>query len=132
MIVADTNLIAYLLIPGEHTKQVEQVIKKDSEWIAPQLWQSEFRNVLSTYMRKKLISLENAIYLTELAEDIMTSPEYMVSSEHILALANESGCAAYDCEYVALSQLLNMPLLTYDQKILTHFPAIACSPSKWL
>ncbi len=45
MIVVDTNIIAYLLLPSDYTHLAEQVIMKDSGWIAPYLWQSEFRNI---------------------------------------------------------------------------------------
>lgn len=37
MIVADTNLIADLLIEGEHTEQAESILNTDSEWVAPHL-----------------------------------------------------------------------------------------------
>ncbi len=52
MIVADTNLIVYLHINGDKSPTALQVLEKDSTWIVPPLWQSEFRNVLAAYMRK--------------------------------------------------------------------------------
>ncbi len=46
MIVVDTNLLAYLLLPTSHTAEADAVLLKDPDWIAPALIHSEFRNVL--------------------------------------------------------------------------------------
>ena len=52
MIVVDTNVIAYLLIPGQHTAAARGTLARDAEWAAPLLWRSELRNVLALYLRK--------------------------------------------------------------------------------
>ena len=46
MIVVDTNLVAYLLLPTPYTAQAEAVMEIDSDWVAPVLIHSELRNVL--------------------------------------------------------------------------------------
>ena len=52
MIVADTNTIAYLYLPSDYSDDVETLLLKDSHWIAPLLWRSELRNILTLYLRK--------------------------------------------------------------------------------
>ena len=47
MIVVDSNIIAYWLLPGEKMAEAESVWQKDSNWIVPPLWKSEFRNILA-------------------------------------------------------------------------------------
>lgn len=54
MIVIDTNVIAYLFLPGNYTKNSEALLRADPLWAAPYLWRSEFRNILATYVRKKI------------------------------------------------------------------------------
>ena len=132
MIVVDTNLIAYLLINGEWTQRAEAVKRRDSEWVAPLLWRSEFRNLLSLYIRQEIFDLDHAINLLKSAEKIMQEREHTISSVSVMKLAASSKCSAYDCEFVALAQDLSVPLVTSDQKILTAFPATAVSPDDFL
>ncbi len=132
MIVADTNIISYLLLPTPYSESVDAAYKLDSEWAAPLLWKSEFRNVLALYLRKKIINLEKALLLQESAESIMTQNEFDISSSQVLALINESSCSSYDCEFVALAHHLNTPLVTQDKKILKEFPSTAISIADFL
>lgn len=132
MIVVDTNIIAYLWIPGSHTNQVESVLQKDSAWAAPLLWRSEFRNVLAGYIRRNQIELGTALQIIEEAESQMSGNEYSISSVHVLTLVNKSGCSAYDCEFVALAEDLNVPLVTTDKKILAEFPTTAIAADQFV
>ncbi|HEX9666843.1 MAG TPA: type II toxin-antitoxin system VapC family toxin, partial [Thermodesulfobacteriota bacterium] len=125
MIVVDTNVIAFLLIEGEHTAQAEGVFKKDTEWIAPYLWRSEFRSVLAFYVRKRRIHLDDAKALMQEAEVLMQGREFEVESARVLELAESSKCSAYDCEYVTLAEQVGVKLVTSDKKVLNAFSWIA-------
>ena len=125
MIVVDTNVIAYFLLPGEHTEQAERVFHRDPVWAAPLLWRSEFRNVLAVYMRQGRLSLDQALQLMDNAEILMRDREYEVSSVRILSLVAGTRCSAYDGEFVALAQDLGLSLVTSDARLLAEFPATA-------
>ena len=45
-----------------------------------------------------------------------------MESREVLALARDSRCSAYDCEYVALAMHLDAPLVTMDKQLLKAFP----------
>jgi predicted nucleic acid-binding protein len=127
MIVVDTNVIGYLYLTGEHSAQAEQALHKDPHWAAPLLWRSEFRNVLAAYIRKELLSLEDANRIMGAASLLMQGQEYEVPSLQVLSRVAESACSAYDCEFVALAQDLGVALVTVDKQILSEFPKIAIS-----
>ena len=127
MIVADSNLVVYLLIPGEHTPAAEAVYDKDASWAAPLLWRSEVRNVLSTYVRTGRISLPDALDSMRDAESLLVEREYEVPSAAVLRRASESRCSAYDCEFVHLARELAAPLVTLDRRVLRAFPDTALS-----
>lgn len=132
MIVADTNLLIYLYVQGQRTEESERVLQRDPVWAAPLLWRSEFRNVLIGLVRQRALSLEQATAITEEAERWLTGHEYSVISSHVLNLAAQSGCSAYDCEFVALAKDLRVPLVTADRQILKAFPAAAVSLSAFV
>jgi predicted nucleic acid-binding protein len=45
-----------------------------------------------------------------------------VNTLDVLRPSRHSGCSAYDCEYVALAELLDLKLVTADAKLLQAFP----------
>lgn len=126
MIVADTNLILYVNISSELSLLALRVLQKDSHWITPPLWQSEFRNALAGYMRRGM-SLEMAQEIMKDALQVMEKRQVIPNSDRVLALAANSSCTAYDCEFVALAEQLGIPLVTGDKQLLSAFPDIAVS-----
>ena len=125
MIVVDTNALVHLFIGGEDIEAARRALRKDSEWAAPLLWRSEFRNVLTLLMRKQLLGLSDALRVAHEAEELMSGREYTVDSQTVLELASASRCTAYDCEFVALARDLRVPLLTSDAAVRKAFPRIA-------
>jgi predicted nucleic acid-binding protein len=122
MIVVDSNVLAYLYVPGEFTEAAEALLGREPEWAAPILWRSEFRNILAGYLRRKSLSFEQAVALQEEAEDLLAGREYEVDSKSVLELVRDSDCSAYDCEFVALAERLGTKLVTMDKKLLKAFP----------
>jgi predicted nucleic acid-binding protein len=126
MIVADTNLIVYLFITGDQTLLAQKVLAKDTQWIVPPLWQSEFRNVLAAYIRRGMMLLEAKQVMAD-ALQTLEKRQIIPSHEKILELIAESDCTAYDCEFVALARQLSIQLVTADKQLLERFPDCAVS-----
>lgn len=125
MIVVDTNILAYLYLPGEFTEAAEALLESDPDWAAPVLWRSEFRNILAGYLRRGSLSFDQALAIQEEAESLLTGAEYEVDSRSVMMLVKDSDCSAYDCEFVALARQLGTSLVTMDGKLLRAFPQIA-------
>ena len=128
MIVADTNLLLYLLVPGSFTRQAEEVYWKDPDWATPLRWRSELRNALAFYLKRDLLTLDEAVARMQAAETLMGLQEFAVASTRVLTLAADSGCSAYDCEFVSLAEDLSVSLVTSDREVLAKFKRTAISP----
>jgi predicted nucleic acid-binding protein len=122
VIVVDVNVLAYLLIPGKHTEAAERVLEGDPAWVVPRLWRSELRNVLASYLRVGQMDLADAALVFQRASEVVGLEEYEVETADVLRLSKESKCSAYDCEYVALAEFLDLVLVTADGKLAKAFP----------
>jgi predicted nucleic acid-binding protein len=129
MIVVDSNVLAYLYLPGEHTAAAEALLEQDPDWAAPVLWRSEFRNILAGYLRRKALTFEQANSLQREAESLLEGAEFEIDSSAVLELVRDSECSAYDCEFVALAIQLDTRLVTMDKKLLRAFPKRAVALS---
>lgn len=101
-------------------------------WAAPLLWRTEFRNVLATFMRHRNLGVTDAWRAHELAEQLLSEREFSVPGDRVLALVAASSCSAYDCEYVALAEELEVRLVTADRQLLRSFADRAISPKDFI
>lgn len=128
MIVVDVNVLAYLFIAGPETAAVEALHGEDPDWAAPLLWRSEWRSVLTGYLRTGDLDRRSALDLTELARRVVAGREYPVDDQAVLDVVLGSELSAYDAEYVATARALGVPLATFDRQLIQAFPEIAQRP----
>lgn len=128
MIVADSNLVAYLLIPGDKNALADEIFLKDTDWAVPLICRSEMRNILTLYMRHEGMSLSQAKRTMEKAEIILRDKEYAVPSDDVLELTSRHAVTAYDGEFVVLAMQLGVPFVTFDKPARKAFPTIAIDP----
>ena len=124
MIVADTNLIAALTVKTDASALAFSVLTKDSEWIAPQIWESEFRNALIGMVRVGRIDMKTANAAFALATGHVDT--FAVSTGAVLRLAEVYGLSAYDAEFAALAEWLGCQIVSFDDDLLK--PGLAVHP----
>jgi predicted nucleic acid-binding protein len=122
VIVVDTNLVAYAVLPGERTEAALALAERDPEWIAPALWRRELRNVLATLMRVRRLPLARALAAFRAAEELVTDATIEPSNEQCLRLAARGGISAWDAEFVFVAEALALPLVTADKRLARAFP----------
>lgn len=122
MIVVDTNVLAYATLPGERTEAALQVVARDSDWVAPPLWRSEFRNLLATAMRAHGMTLRVALDAFGAAEGLVRDALTEGFTGDCLRLAADAEISAYDAEFVALAQRYELRLVTADRRLARAFP----------
>ena len=125
MIVVDTNIIAYLLIPGPSTNLARKAAAKDPNWCAPLLWRSELCSFMALYLRQQAMTLDDARLQFRAAERLLWGREHPVRWSVVLDCVMRSNRSAYDCEFVALALDLGLKLVTADEPIVREFPAVA-------
>ena len=131
MIVADTNLIAYLLIEGERTEIARAVWVKDSRWMLPTLWRSEYLNVLTTTVRSGILKLSDAQQIWQVALATFDQSEIGPSGDDVLEAAAERNLSAYDAQFVVAADDLDVPLVTSDRRLLQACPDLAVAPEQF-
>jgi predicted nucleic acid-binding protein len=122
MIVADANLIAYLLIEGTFTPAARAVYERDSVWVVPPLWRSEFLNTLATSIRAGVLTQRGACALWDSGISMLEGAECEPDAEDVLRLTTHRRVSAYDAQYVVLARMLETVLVTGDRKLARLYP----------
>jgi len=131
MIVADTNLVASLLIEREQSDVARAVWSKDSDWMLPPLWRSEFLNVLTISVRAGVLTLADAHETWRLALALFDDSEIEPAGDDVLDMAAERKLTAYDAQFAVAAAQLHVPLVTSDRDLLKVCPSIAIAPERF-
>ena len=127
MIVADTNLVSYLLIEGERTEAARKVYMRDSDWRAPPLWRSDFLNVLTHSTRVGVLDERTANIAWTRAVSLLTGREISPRPNQVLRAAIGRTISAYDAQFVAVAAVLQAPLVSGDKRLVKACPDVAIS-----
>lgn len=117
MPVLDASVIVELLSPGRYQEVAEARIlaEKRALW-APDLLDAEFGSALRRVVRGGEMDADQAAHSLW---DLQKLPIHRVSSERLAEFAwlLRDNVSFYDGIYVALAQLLERPLLTFDRRL---------------
>lgn len=115
LIVADTNLIIAWACKTENSPLAFAVHAKDSDWIAPTIWQSEFRNALLGMMRAGKIGVMQANTAFQFAYDSVET--FDVATSAVLRIAEANHLTAYDAEFAALAERMDCQAVAFDEHL---------------
>jgi len=132
MIVVDSNVIAYCWVRGAQTALAHRVRRIDPDWHAPVLWRSEMRSILTGYLRDGSLNSAQVRDIMDAAETALASAEHYLPSERVFSVAERSRLSAYDCEFVALAEALDVQLVTADRAVLAALPGVAATMEAFL
>lgn len=126
MVVVDTNIVAYLLIEGDRTRDAQALYARDPEWKSEAFLLIEFSNILATYVRTGALRRNPALGLLAEAE---TRVRGLVNLPHSRALrvAEQFAVSAYDARFLGAAQTLGARLVTEDARLRAAAPTLTLS-----
>ncbi len=122
MIVVDTNVVAYAVIPGDKTEAALAVAQQEPDWVAPHLWRSELRNVLATALRVGRIDVDSALAAFAAAVELVEDVDVESSTQACLEIAERGGISGYDAEFILVAEQMGLKLVTADRRLARAFP----------
>jgi predicted nucleic acid-binding protein len=128
--VVDTNVIAYFLLGTERfADEARDFMTGLEEAWAPAVWEAELANALWMAARHGVLSLDEAAKRLTLADGlgIHTMPTRTLW-QGALVRAHQANVAIYDTLFVELAVREQLPLATFDARVLRAFPQIARRP----
>ncbi len=126
MLVVDTNILAYLLIDGDRTRDAQALYALDPEWKSEAFLLIEFSNILTTCERSKNLARSQAEALLGTAESLLRG---LIALPHrvVLEHARRFGVSAYDARFLAVAEQLSSPLITEDARLRKAAPSLTRS-----
>ena len=121
--VVDASFSASWFLKDEHSPHAEEILERFLKgslvlWV-PSLWFYEITNLLVTACNRFRIhpsAVEESFDLMD-ALPLKTDTPDIVAARRSLRLAQHSDLSAYDAAYLELANRLQIPLLTFDKKL---------------
>ncbi len=127
MLLVDTNVIAYLLIEGDHTDAAQQLRRRDPDWQSEAFLLVEFTNVLASSIATKRMTQTLAEQFLAKAIALLDGKLSRISHASVLAAAVRHRVSAYDARFLALAETLGHRLVTDDKKLRAAAPNLTQS-----
>jgi len=127
VLVVDTNIVAYLLIDGDHTDAAQDLRRRDPDWRSEAFLLVEFTNVLASSIATKRMSNTLAGDILSGAITLLDGKLVRISHPSVLSIAFRYRVTAYDARFLALAQRLGTRLVTEDAKLRLAAPALTQS-----
>ena len=127
MFLVDTNVVAYLLIHGDHTEAAQRLHSRDADWRSEAFLLVEFTNVLASSIATKRMTLVQAENLLATATALFDGKLARVAHGSVLATAARHRVSAYDARFLTLAHQLGRRLVTDDARLRAAAPALTQS-----
>lgn len=127
MLLVDTNVVAYLLIYGDHTEAAQQLRARDPDWRSEAFLFVEFTNVLVSSIAAKRMTLPLAQQFLAKAVALFDGKLARIPHATVLATAARHRVSACDARFLALADRLGTRLVTEDARLRTAAPALTQS-----
>ena len=128
--IVDTNVVAYYLLgTAPFLEEVRQFWRTVEEVWAPVHWEAELANAVWMAVRTGVLPSDEGHEKLDLAGRLgIQSVANRSLWQPALTRAVNSGAAVYDTLFVELAAQRDLPLATFDRKILKKFPEFAKRP----
>ena len=127
MLLVDTNVVAYLLIEGDHTEAAQELHARDSDWRSEAFLLVEFTNVLVSSIARKRMTLSMAEDSLAKVFSLFDGKLGRIPHASVLAIAARYRVSAYDARFLSLADQLGSRLITEDARLRAAAPALTQS-----
>ena len=133
MIVVDCDVIAYLLIEGEKTSLARTLWTRENNWWMPELWLHEFLNILGHQRTRRESEVEDLPgTLGSSSLSMFEAKSRQADMGYTLSLAARYRLTAYDAQYIALAQSMDVLLISEDRGLRQAVPQSVRSMKSFL
>lgn len=128
--VVDASVVVYhLLDTRPFARKASGFFRRSGELYAPSVWEAEVANTLWMACRSGIIDTAQALTRIRWAGRLsICTVDIQRLWEGALLRAAETDHPVYDTLYVELARRLDVPLVTFDESLLTRFPSVARRP----